>query len=360
MTVNDAPPPDPHEDRLNRARGRERMAADYDDAPRPPRAAKTAGLSSLIPADRTTRLLTFGAAGLGALLLVGIGGWSLIGHRHAGVPVFGPPSGPIREKPLDPGGMDLNGMMPPPVEADASGEAHLAPAPEQPDPAALAAQYGAVARKDAQTGKAAEAKPTAPPEDQAAREPAAPADAATGSPAGAPDALSPRQIQEGQSQEGQTQAASQPVAKAADDKAAASQPEDNVIEEPATGDDSAKQKAAPSGEEKPSVKTVTKEKPTVVTGTAAPRDSAAPVATGLYGAQLAALNSEDAARKEWERLKEISPDLFAGHTPLIEKTVHTNAIFYRLRTRGFANIAAAQSFCNALREHGHACNVLRP
>jgi hypothetical protein len=346
MTVNDAPPPDPHEDRLNRARGRERMAADYDDAPRPPRAAKSAGLSSLIPVDRTTRLLTFGAAGLGALLLVGIGGWSLIGHRHAGVPVFGPPSGPIREKPLDPGGMDLNGMMPPPVEADASGEAHLAPAPEQPDPAALAAQYGAVARKDAETGRPAEAKPAAPSEEQAAREPTAQADTATGNPASAP--------------EGQPQAVSRPVAPPAADKAA-SQPEDNVIEEPATGDDEAKQKVLPPGEEKPSVKTVTKEKPVAaVPGTAAPRDGAAPEATGLYGAQLAALNSEDAARKEWERLKEISPDLFAGHTPLIEKTVHTNAIFYRLRTRGFANIAAAQSFCNALREHGHACNVLRP
>ncbi|NHN88305.1 SPOR domain-containing protein [Acetobacter conturbans] len=355
MTVNDAPPPDPHEDRLSRAR--ERMATDYEDessAPRRDRRTpkKALSLTSLLPADKTTRMLTYGAAGLGALLLVGIGGWSLIGHHQSGIPVFGPPAEPIREKPLDPGGMELNGMMPPPVDTEQQGAAHLAPAPEQPNPAALAARYGAAAKDEA------------PP-------PAKPATGQDAAHAQGPDA-------EGDTPEaasaapGNTNTAADGTAKplpseesttaapADGDTAAPAKGNDSAIEEPtsedkaAAGTDTGSKAAATS-------KPVTTAKPVDKPAAATKVERPAPAVTsGPYGVQLAALNSEDAAHKEWDRLKAISPDLFAGHAPVIEKTMHTNAIFYRLRTRGFDSVASARSFCDSLREHGHACNVLRP
>ena len=339
MTVNDAPPPDPHEDRLSRAR--ERMATDYDDDLSSPRNGRKGGkgfaLASLLPADKTTRLLTFGAAGLGALLLMGIGGWKLIGHHQGGIPVFGPPAEPIREKPLDPGGMEVNDMMPGPVETEQQGNTKLAPAPEQPNPAALAARYGAAAKDDApDTSKEGVAPAGAP----------AP-DGKVASQAGADDNGAPPPS-------GSTLPTTEDTAPP---PANAAKGADSVIEEPAPSEPASEKQA-----EKPAVPAKVRKQPAAATEKAEPPAPSEHVAAtgGPYGVQLAALNSEDAARKEWDRLKAVSPALFAGHTPVIEKTVHTNAIFYRLRTRGFDSIASARTFCDGLREHGHACNVLRP
>ncbi|MFT8719546.1 SPOR domain-containing protein [Acetobacter sp.] len=334
MTVNDAPPPDPHEDRLSRAR--ERMATDYDDDLSTPRKGRKGfALASLLPADKTTRLLTFGAAGLGALLLVGIGGWKLIGHHQGGIPVFGPPAEPIREKPLDPGGMEVNDMMPGPVETEQQGNTKLAPAPEQPNPAALAARYGAAAKDEAP---------------ETSKEDVAPAGAAA-------DKAAP---QTGADENGAGPVAGSALPATEDTTpppASAAKGADSVIEEPAANEPALEKEA-----EKPAAPVKVRKQPAAATEkaeTSAPAEHVAATG-GPYGVQLAALNSEDAARKEWDRLKAVSPALFAAHTPVIEKTVHTNAIFYRLRTRGFDSIASARAFCDGLREHGHACNVLRP
>ncbi|NVN12906.1 SPOR domain-containing protein, partial [Nguyenibacter vanlangensis] len=78
-------------------------------------------------------------------------------------------------------------------------------------------------------------------------------------------------------------------------------------------------------------------------------------AGGRYGVQLAALDSEVAAQKEWARLVQHYPDLFAGHEPIIERTERNGAVFFRLRTRGFASIAQATSFCEHVRLNGLAC-----
>ncbi|BCK76836.1 sporulation domain-containing protein [Acetobacter aceti NRIC 0242] len=342
MTEADSPPPNPHEDRLSRAR--ERMATDYDDDPAPPRrnrGTRAFALGSLLPADKTTRALTYGAVGLGALLLVGVGGWSLIGHHQSGIPVFGPPPEPIREKPLDPGGMELNDMMPPPMETEQQGATHLAPSPEQPDPAALAARYGAAAKEDA-------------PQDAPAKD-AAPADektAAVGSdqaPA-AEDTAAPVDPEKAPPGKGLPSEDSTSAPSAAGNEAPAADAGNGAIEE------------APPEAKKPVVPTGRPEaKPVAAKPEASKATRAVPAATsGPYGVQLAALNSQDAALKEWDRIKSVSPDLLAGRSPVIEKVTHTNAIFYRLRTRGFDSIASARAFCDSLREHGHACNVLRP
>ncbi|NHO33894.1 SPOR domain-containing protein [Acetobacter fallax] len=312
MTQRDDTPPDPHEDRLNRAR--ERMSTDYDDAPPPRRASRPKWWEPgrVLPTDPTTRRLTFGAFGLGALLVLGVGGWTLFGHHQSGIPVIGPPPEPIREKPANPGGMELDGAMAP---ADVpGGAAHLAPGPEQPDPDALAARYGGKAKEDTGDGDGA----------------AAPA----------PEGATP----------------ARQAAPAKETGPAAPQPADQSPAPPAPAPvppvrEAAIPAPAPAG--KP---------PAARPAAEASAKPQAPVATasGPYGVQLAAVDSEASAHKEWERITSFAPDLFAGHSPLIEKVVHNNAIFYRLRMRGFDSVAAAQAFCVRIREHGHACNPLRP
>lgn len=322
---DDDTPPDPHEDRLNRIRARERLSPDDFDPPssdegRGARAWSPARvLAPLLAGDTATRRLTYGAFGLGALLLLGVGGWTLFGHHQSGIPVLGPPAVPLREKPADPGGMELDGMMAPTEQPE--GAARLAPGPEQPDPEALAARYGGKAAEEPEGGAspAPAASPAAGPvagNDQ----PAPAAGGAASAPAAAPGTVAAQDI---------------PVP-------AAHAPASPAVPPAASAPAAARQAETP-----------------------APAAPAAPVsetatASGPYGVQLGALNSEAAAQAEWARLKATSPALFAGHAPVVEKITRSNAIFYRLRTRGFSSVAAAQTFCVGLREHGHACNVLRP
>ena len=84
--------------------------------------------------DPDTRRLMMFAAGLGGLLVILVGASALVG-RHAGeVPVVLADTRPIREKPLNPGGMKIDG-----AENDVfsgksdAAEAKLAPASENPD-----------------------------------------------------------------------------------------------------------------------------------------------------------------------------------------------------------------------------------
>ncbi|WP_051528438.1 hypothetical protein [Asaia astilbis] len=110
---------------------RERLSADYDDEPVFRRRSAGGGLSAVLGSDVMTRRLVYGAAGLGALLVVGVGGWSLLGGHSGGIPVIGPPPGPVRDRPADPGGMQImSGGAD--LDVTGKGEAHLAPEPEQP------------------------------------------------------------------------------------------------------------------------------------------------------------------------------------------------------------------------------------
>ncbi|WP_342629042.1 SPOR domain-containing protein [Nguyenibacter vanlangensis] len=293
--MNDTDPldRDPHAERLSRAR--ERMSADYDDAP-PRRARPRRGvLEGLLGSDPLTRRLAYGAAGLGGLLVLGIGGWALVGHQPSGIPVLGPPPGPVRVRPLDPGGMQVLGAEAP--TADDGSAAHLAPLPEQPRPDQLARQYGA------------------PP----AAAPSAPVNSPVNSPAAEP--------------------VMKPAAGPATTAAAVAAPVQAPVAGPAPV---APPVAAPSSAP-------------VAPFPAPPGAPSVTPAGGRYGVQLAALDSEVAAQKEWARLVQHYPDLFAGHEPIIERTERNGAVFFRLRTRGFASIAQATSFCEHVRLNGLAC-----
>lgn len=98
--------------------------------------------------DQGTRRLALIAGGLGGLLVVVVGGWSLLGHRHAGgIPVIEPAPGPVRVKPVDPGGMQL--MSTQVAQTNGPGAQALAPGPEQAAPQALQAEVDAARHADA-------------------------------------------------------------------------------------------------------------------------------------------------------------------------------------------------------------------
>ena len=90
--------------------------------------------------DPATRRLAVIACGLGATLIVVVGGWTVLGHRSTAVPVIQATSGPIRVKPENPGGMQVAGANED-IMSGMSGTSadKLAPPPETPAPQDLRA-----------------------------------------------------------------------------------------------------------------------------------------------------------------------------------------------------------------------------
>jgi Flp pilus assembly protein TadD len=74
--------------------------------------------------------------------------------------------------------------------------------------------------------------------------------------------------------------------------------------------------------------------------------------------QLAASPSEDAAQAEWQHLEEQLPTVLAGHQAVVTRNDHDGHTFWRLRTNGFTDAAAAKAFCDQLRSANAACMVV--
>ncbi|MCP1243216.1 SPOR domain-containing protein [Acetobacter lambici] len=324
------------EERISRAR--ERMSMDYDDkpAPRSTTGNKLAAgnklmdlLTSFLGSESGTRRLAYGAAGLGGLLVLGIGGWAVLGHHQSGIPVMGPPPVAMRTKPVDPGGMQLDTLALP--EADANQQGHPVPAPEKPNPAALAAQYGGQPAPAGAGGPATGDAPGPLP--------------ATG--AAAPAAATPAPTTQDVAQA--DGAALKPVPSDAL-PAQATAPADATAPEPLKEAPIPTDDASDGEEEAaPAPKAAAKKAATAPRGTA-----------GKYQVQLAALQTEAEAQKEWARLKTRYPTLFGDVTPAFVRTEQNNATFYRLRVLGFGAVADAKDFCSSVRERGMACMVVRP
>ena len=91
--------------------------------------------------DSGTRKLAWTAAGLGGALVVVIGLYSALGHHSTVVPVIQADSRPIRMKPENRGGMQINGADEDAMGGNASGLASkMAPVSEVPAPKMLRAQ----------------------------------------------------------------------------------------------------------------------------------------------------------------------------------------------------------------------------
>lgn len=334
---------------------RERLSNDYDDEPPPRRrpaatgnAAGTGRLASLLGNDPATRKLVGGAVGIGVVLLLAVGGWSLTGGHHGGIPIIGPPPGPVKDRPADPGGMQIMGGDDGDTDMTGNGEAHLAPGPEQPDTKALARQYGVPPGTPApETPKTdAPAQGATPDNAPSAQTPAIPPEAAAPADTGqlSPGTALPATLPE----KPQDQAA--PPAEAPK----ATPPKDVPREAPKKEEPPVHHAVRPA--EKPLPAPVPQPDTVGLPKAASP---AAPKAetsgSGAHEVQLGALDSEAAARKEWDSLRHQAPALFAGHTPLFEKTTRGDHTFVRLRIGGFADLKSARAYCVKLHAQSVAC-----
>lgn len=73
--------------------------------------------------------------------------------------------------------------------------------------------------------------------------------------------------------------------------------------------------------------------------------------------QLAAVDSEQVAQAEWQRLAKRMPDLLNDRRPLLQRADHDGHVVWRVRTGGFADIAEATGFCARVRSKGGACSI---
>jgi hypothetical protein len=253
------------------------------------------------------RRMLWAAGGVGAILVLGIVAYFVAtGGGPESVPVIEAASGPVKVKPVDPGGLAVNTQTSALLGGSgAAGDTSLAPAPEAPDPAALAA---------------------------AAQQEQAPQPAAASASSGAPAVAA---------------ATPTPPPPAPAPPAAVSVP--SVPETPAA-----------SGTEKTSM-TI----PPASSGAAQVHNLAEeynpPAARsddhGHVRVQLAALDSRDAALREWDHLTRRMPALFDGRHPIFVEAHVNGHTYWRVRTTGFASVSEANRFCDDVHAQGGACTV---
>ncbi len=228
--------------------------------------------------DPATRRLAIFAGVIGGALLLLIGVWSVSGHRHAGVPVIEADSRPLRVKPANPGGLQVDGANESILSGETDAKAAMAPPPETPAPQALKAEEHAA--------------------DTAAPPPAAPPKA---------------------------------VAAAAEPRPLAPPP------------------PAPAAGKTESVASVAHPPPSPLSMERRPASASL--------VQLAAVDSETAAKSEWQRLSHKYGDLLGGHAPAFSRIEHAGKVFWRVRTGGFTDVAQAEQFCARVKAKGGGCSV---
>lgn len=123
--------------------------------------------------DQGTKYLLFAAAGLGGVLLLGMGSWAVMGGRASTVPVIEADSRPIRIKPDNAGGLQVSGAEDQVMGGQGAATQGMAPAAEAPAPQALRAQMAPPVPPRPAAPVATAAPVAAPPAPVAA--PAAPA-----------------------------------------------------------------------------------------------------------------------------------------------------------------------------------------
>jgi hypothetical protein len=236
---------------------------------------------------------------------------------------------PIREKPINPGGMKIDG-----AENDVfsggsdTNNAKLAPAPETPDAKAL---------------HSADASPPTPPMTLT------PSVAPTAAPSLSvpPSSASPSSTAKLSGVANAPPApASKPAIVANVPQATANKPAVVANAPPAPVNKALVVTNAPAAP-----------KPTPVKPGVATEDVHQAAAGHQPMVQLAALTSEEAARQEWQQLAKRMPDLLNGRQPNYSRTERDGHTFWRVRVAGFADVAQARSFCDHVRAKSGGCSV---
>ncbi|WP_187830368.1 SPOR domain-containing protein [Siccirubricoccus phaeus] len=261
------------------------------------------------------RMLAFAGGALGVVAVAGAVAWGL--SRSSGprtIPVIEPDNRPVKVRPENPGGLQVPNqdqlvLEPAAVrraaERSTGANARLAEGPEAPALDQLRRQ----------------AAPPAPP---AAQAPAADS-ASDAAPGPAPGPQASALVAPG---------LAPPVAA------------------PATP-------AAPAPIAAPPVPATPVAAPPAAPAPAAAPVAIAPVAHGRAQVQLGALNSEESARAEWERLSRRIPEL-AGFQPRVTRfdRGEGQAPLYRLRAGNLSDAAAARALCDLVRARGGACTPI--
>jgi cell division septation protein DedD len=78
-----------------------------------------------------------------------------------------------------------------------------------------------------------------------------------------------------------------------------------------------------------------------------------------YRIQLAAVRNEADARRAWGLFQNSMGDVVGGLDPIIERADTANGTFYRVQVGPFANLAAAESLCEQLKQRNASCFVIR-
>ncbi len=257
-------------------------------------------------AEELRRMVYVGGGAAVVVLLGVIGYYAATGSGAGGsVPVIQAPATPVKEKPVNPGGLSVttqgSGLL------TSGSSTAIAPAPETPDPAALAA---------------------AAQQEQQAPSPAP-------SPKPAPSA------------------ATAVASSAAATQSAATQPQASAVNIP-----SVPETPAPPGRAQMAMNV-----PPPSREAARVHDLAQeyhPPAADHHGpvrVQLAALASREAAMREWDHLTRRMPALFAGRRPIFAQADVGGHSWWRVRTAGFGSVAEAERFCRDVRANGSACTV---
>lgn len=313
-----AHPPHPEQRVYN---DRERMASRYHDDEdedygdqdydrrKPSRFGFMNSLSGGNGDGSSTRKLTYAAGGVGALLVVFIGGWMFLNSSNSGIPVFEPPAEVAKVKPANAGNVETIGMG---IGGDNSqtpnGQPGLASGPEQANPQGLADQFNKPI------------PPVTPPFVTQGNAGASPSSSTTTP----PSSMTP------------------PVASGTDSSNDEDQP---VAPKPAAySKHQATQHAAET--KKPEAKKSAK-KPAV----------AHQASSGHFGVQLASLKSNEAAQKQWQVLKKKAPDVLGKYSPSVQKAEVNGTAVYRLRIKGLASKAQVNTLCSELKAKGVACTI---
>jgi cell division septation protein DedD len=307
---------------------------DYDDGPR------------LL----ARRLVQGGVALLAVVLFLGVVWYAYTwGSRSAAtgeVPVVSAPEGAEKVEPDDPGGMDVPHQDKLVLNQDGEGESgqveRLLPPPEEPRPpensqpeqsAEATAQPGtAPADGDAQGEQVADLPETTVPDQNMPEGERNVGTAATDTEGAAGDAASDAEAQPSDGQAGD-----------ASETEAASAPTRTPERKPGgdgTGDTGQTQTAAAD----PAQET--------------PEPDAQPAGApddGRFAVQIAAFQSEQAARNAWSTYQERFPEILSGQRLLLQNAEVDGQMYWRVRTGPFADRASAQAVCNRLKARDQSC-----